>query len=346
MRSWRATGLAALAMVILAACGTPTASQPAGAGAPEKKHLVVAVGGQDQFIYLPLTLANQLGYFKDEGLEIEVANFSGGGKAAEALIGGQADVVTGFYDHTIDTQPVGEHLVMVCLYDRFPGLVLLVSKQSANQIKSIKDLRGKTVGVTARGSSTDFMVGYLLSKEGMKREDVNVTPVGTGAAFIAALQQNRIQAGVTVDPAATRILQAGDGVVLKDTRTPEGTKDVYGGNYPAGGNYTTVEFVKKNPNTVQHLVNASVRALRWIQTHTPEQIADKMPTAYYGGDRALYVASLTKTMPLFSPDGLIPADGPATVLNVLKLNNPKVASAQIDLKATYDMRFVQNAPKK
>lgn len=333
----------ALAALLLASCGT--SPSPTAAGAPEKKKVVVAVGGQSQFIYLPLTLAQQLGYFKDEGLEVDIQSLRGGGEAAKALIGGSADVVTGFYDHTIQTQPKGEHLVMVCLYDRFPGLVLLVSKRAAGQIQSVRDLKGKKIGVTAVGSSTHFMVGYLLSRNGLKLDDVTIVQAGTGGTFAAALK-NSIDAGVTVDPTATNLIESGEAVVLADTRTEQGTKTVYGGTYPAGGNYTTKEFIDKNPNTVQHLVNASVRALRWIQTHTPEQIADKMPSEFYGGNKALYVSSLTKTMPLFSADGRVPADGPETVKKVLAAFDKDVATAKIDLKATYDMRFVQNAPKK
>ncbi len=346
MRSWRAIAGSSLVALLMVSCGgTPSPSGAATTGAPEKKHLVVAVGGQSQFIYLPLTLAQQLGYFKDEGLDVEIQSLRGGSEAARALIGGSADVVTGFYDHTIQTQPKGEHLVMVCLYDRFPGLVLLVAKRAANQIQSVKDLRGKKIGVTAVGSSTHFMVGYLLSRNGLKLDDVTIVQAATGATFVAAIK-NTIDAGVTVDPTATTLIESGDAVVLADTRTPEGTKQVYGGTYPAGGNYTTAEFVKKNPNTVQHLVNASVRALRWIQGHKPEEIADKMPPEFYGGNKPLYLASLTKTMPLFSPDGRIPADGPDTVRKVLAAFDKDVATAQIDLKATYDMSFVDRAPKR
>jgi NitT/TauT family transport system substrate-binding protein len=332
--------------VVAGGCGAQTATQPTeGLGPPEKQKLVIAVGGQSQFIYLPLTLAKQLGYFKDEGLDVDIQSFRGGGEAAKALIGGSADVVTGFYDHTIQTQPKGEHLVMVALYDLFPGLVLLVSKRAFGQINSIKDLKGKKIGITATGSSTHFMIGYLLSRNGMKIEDVQVVTAGTGASFVAAMK-NTLDAGVTVDPTATTLIQSGEAKVLADTRTPEGTKDVYGGTYPAGGNYTTKEFIDKNPRTVQHLVNASVRALRWIQTHKPEEIADKMPPEFYGDNKALYVASLTQTMPLFSPDGLIPSDGPETVRKVLAAFDKDVANARIDLAATYDMRFVRNVPKK
>jgi len=345
MRGWRAIGAWTVLALVLAGCGASPSPSGATVGAPEKKHLVVAVGGVSQFIYLPLTLAKQLGYFQDEGLDIEIQSLRGGGEAARALIGGSADIVTGFYDHTIQTQPKGERLVMVCLYDRFPGLVLLVSKRAASQIQSVKDLRGKKIGVTAVGSSTHFMVGYLLSRNGLKLDDVTIVQAGTGATFASALK-NTIDAGVTVDPTATTLIDAGDAVVLADTRTPEGTRQVYGGTYPAGGNYTTADFVKKNPNAIQHLVNASVRALRWIQGHRPEEIADKMPADFYGGNKPLYVASLTKTMPLFSPDGRMPADGPDTVRKVLAAFDRDVANAQIDLRATYDMSFVDRAPKK
>src|SRR5262249_13809975 len=121
----------------------------------------MAVGGQTQFIYLPLTLADQLGYFKDEGLTVQIADLRGGSEALAALMGGSVDMVTGFYEHTIRARAQGKSLLMVALFDRYPGLVLMVGKKHFNEVASIRDLVGKPVGVTAPGSSTDQLVKYI-----------------------------------------------------------------------------------------------------------------------------------------------------------------------------------------
>jgi len=309
----------------------------------EKTKLKIAVGGQDQFIYLPATLALQLGYYKDEGLEVEIDNFSGGSKAEEALLGGSADVVTGFYDHTITLQAKQQKIETVALFDNFPGLVLLVGSKSADKIKSIADLKGKKVGVSALGSSTQYMLNYLLKRNNIPQDAVEVLAAGTGAPFRAALTGGNIDAGITVDPTATVILQAKEATVLADTRTTEGSQTTFGGTYPAGGFYLKNDFIAANPATVQHLINAGVRALQWIQTHSAEEIADKMPPEFYGGDKALYVASLKATLPLLSKDGILPADGPKTVQDVLAVSDDTVRNAKIDLSQTFTNDFAQKA---
>src|SRR3954470_11731284 len=78
------------------------------AQALEKPKVSIAGGGKNLFYYLPLTIAEQLGYFKDEGLQVEISDFAGGAKALQALVGGSADVVSGAYEHTINMQAKGQ----------------------------------------------------------------------------------------------------------------------------------------------------------------------------------------------------------------------------------------------
>src|SRR5215831_19538774 len=132
----------------------------------------MAVGGQTQFIYLPLTLANQLGFFKDEGLTVNISDLRGGSEALAAMMGGSVDIVAGFYEHTIRARAQGKRLVMVTLFDRYPGLVLMVGKQHLNEVHSIKDLIGKPVGVTAPGSSTDQLVKYILRQHDLNPQSI------------------------------------------------------------------------------------------------------------------------------------------------------------------------------
>lgn len=328
------------------ASGSATAGSPVAAAKPEKSKITIAVGGAEQFIYSPITLAKQLGYFKDRGIEVEIANFSGGAKAAEALIGGSADMVVGFYDHTIQTQPKGEKLQLVCLYDNFPGIVLMVNSKQADSIKSAADLKGKNVGITSAGSSTQFLLNYYLNKNGVQPDQVNVVAIGTGSTSIAAMEQGKVVAGMMVDPAATKVESTGVAKPLWDTRTEKDTTAQLGGPYPAGGVYSTVDFITKNPNTVQAIVTGSILALKYIQTHKPDEIAAQMPAEFVAGDKQNYLDSLQKDLPLFSTTGMMPANGPQNVLNVLKLSDPDVkAATNINLDATYTNKFVEVALK-
>jgi len=301
----------------------------------------MAVGGQTQFIYLPLTLADRLGYFKDEGIQVEISDLRGGSEALAALMGGSVDMVTGFYEHTIRARAQGKHLVMVTLFDRYPGLVLMVGKQHLHEVHSIKDLVGKPVGVTAPGSSTDQLVKYILRQNGLDPQSIPVVTGGT-ATMLAAFQQDRVWAGVTVDPLASKLERDGIARPLYDTRTEKGTVDIFGGPWPAGGFYTSAEFIQQRRDVVQSMVRAGVRVLRYLQEHSAEEIAAAMPETFWAGDRDQYIASLRGNLSMYSPDGLMPPEGPPNVLKTLSLVDERIPAAKVDLTQTYDNSFVQS----
>jgi len=288
---------------------------------------------------LPLTLADRLGYFNDEGLHVTISDLRGGSEALAALMGGSVDMVSGFYEHTIRARAQGKHLVMVALFDRYPGLVLMVGKKHVDQVRHIRDLVGKPVGVSAPGSSTDQLVKYLLRQNGLDPHSIPVVTSGI-STMLAALEQDRVWAGVTVDPLASKLERDGIATPLYDTRTEKGTVEVFGGPWPAGGFYTTAEFIEQNPETVRGLVNAAVRVLRYIQEHSAEDIAAAMPESFWAGDREHYVESLRGNLALYSPDGVMPENGPPSVLKSLSLVDEKIGKANVDLSQTYDNRFV------
>jgi len=311
-------------------------------GTSEMPALRIAVGGQAQFIYLPLTLAQQLGYYEEQGLGVEIADLKGGSEALAALVGGSVDVVCGFYEHTIRAQSQGKHLVMVVLFDLRPGMVLMLGKTHLNQVRSIRDLAGRPVGVTAPGSTTDAMLKYLLQQNGLHPQAIPAVTAGT-TTMIAAIEQDRVWAGITVDPVASKLSRDGTARPLYDTRTEEGTREVFGGPWPAGGLYTTVDFLEKNPRTVQALVNAAVKTLKFIRSHSAPEIASRMPEPFLAGDPDLYVASLEANLGMFSPDGLMPADGPANVLKTLGVLDPQITPDRIALEQTYDNGYAEKA---
>ena len=168
-------------------------------------------------------------------------------------------------------------------------------------------------------------------------------PVGAGNTFIAAMQQDKIQAGMTTEPTISRLLKTGEASVLVDMRTIEGTKQALGGTYPAASLYMDAAWVEANKETVQKLANAFVKTLKFINTHSAGEIADKMPKDFYVGDKEGYVKALADGKAMFTPDGVMPADGPKTVLSVLSAFKKDLQGKEIDLSKTYTTEFVKNA---
>ena len=312
----------------------------------EKSKVSIAVGGKNLLYYLPLTIAEQLGYFKDEGLQVEISNFAGGAKALQALIGGSADVTSGAYEHTIDMQAKGQMIKAFVLQGRAPQIVMGFSTKTMPDYKSIADLKGKKIGVTAPGSSTNMVANFVLAKVGLKPSDVSFVGVGTAAGALAAMRSGQIDAISNLDPVITMLQQKNDIKVIVDTRTMKDTLGLFGGPMPAATLYTTDAFIKKNPNTVQALTNAMVRALKWIQKAGPSDIIKVVPENYLLGDRALYIEAFLKCKEAISPDGLIPANGPATALRALQAFEPSLASKKIDLSTTWTNEFAKKANAK
>jgi len=304
------------------------------------------VGGKASLYYLPLTIAEQLGYFKDEGLTVSIADFAGGSQALRAVVGGSADVVSGAYEHTLNMQPKGQYLQCFVQQGRAPQIAIGISAARAKTYKSPKDLKGLKVGVSAPGSSTHMIVNYFISRDGLKPSDISVVGVGLGATAIAALKSGQIDAVSNTDPVMTKLEQDGDVKIIADTRTLKGTEQVLGGPMPAGCLYAPVDFIKKNPNTIQAMTNAIVRADKWIHTASPQDVLRTVPESYLLGDKALYLFSFNKVKEAISTDGVISDVGVKNVFKVIPSFNPEVKSSEIKLGLTYTNEFVKKANAK
>src|SRR4029078_6543473 len=316
-----------------------------GLAAAQSK-VTVAVGGGACLCYLPTVLARQLGEYEKAGLAVELVDLKGGSDALKAVLGGSADVVSGYFDHCVNLAAKKQELQSFVIYDRYPGLVLVVSPKHTNDIKSIKDLAGKKVGVSAPGSSTDFFLKYLLKKNGLDPTSAAVIGVGLGATAVAAMQQGQIEAGVVLDPSVT-VLQGShpDLKILADTRSQKDTLALFGGEYPGGALYTTVAWIKSHEKEVQALTTAIVNTLAWIHTHSPEEIMAKMPEEMVGNNKELYLAALKNTIPMYSETGKMDPNGADAVLAVFSEGSPEVAKANIDVSKTWTNKYVEQVKK-
>jgi NitT/TauT family transport system substrate-binding protein len=304
------------------------------------ERITLMVGGIDKIIYLPVKLAEQLGYFTGEGLDVELRSEWSGIHGVDVLLVGTVQGVVGFYDHTIYMQSKGKAVVSVIQFAQAPGEVELVSTRMTNSVRTMADLKDRALGVTGLGSSTQFLSRYLVLSAGLKQNQITFVPIGTGDAFIEAMNKGIVQAGMTTEPTASRLLNSGQARVLVDLRTPEDTAKALGGPYPASCLYMQTAWVNRHRPEVQKLVNALVRALRYIQTHTAAEIAAQVPPAFYAGDKATYVKALARSKPIFIPDGRMPENGPANVLRVLTRTEKSLQGKTIDLGSTYTLDFV------
>ena len=309
----------------------------------EKPKLVIAVGGKAAFYYLPLTIADQLGYFKAEGLDVVIDDFAGGSKALQAVVGGTADVCSGAFEHTIALQSKGQFYESFVLQGRAPQIVVGVSTRTMAHYRNLNDLRGKKIGVSVPGSSTNMVANLVLSRAGIRPTEVSYVGVGTGAGALTAMRAGEIDAISDVDPVMTMLEQKGDIRVIADTRTLKGTQEIFGGPMPAGCLYASSAFVQKNPNTCQALANAIVHGLKWLQTAGPGDIIKTVPESYLLGDRALYLATFEKVREAISPDGVMPAEGPKTALRALASFDPSIKPDKIDLQKIYTNTFALKA---
>jgi NitT/TauT family transport system substrate-binding protein len=330
---------------VLAICAALVSRSAASAApVPEKPEVHLAAAGVG-FPYLPFIIADSRGYFKKAGLDVEIGVFSGGAKALQAMMGGSADIVAGAYSNTITMAAKGQKLVSFVTLASCPGWVFGVTRASHGKVKTYADLKGMRIGVSSPGSSFHMGANYLLNKAGVKPGDVSIIGVGSSAGAIAAARSGQIDALMSNDPVATVLQGSGDLFPLAVMRDPAATRATLGGDYPEASVYTTRDFAAKYPKTVQAVTNAILEAERWMAQATPEQVAAAVPAQYALADKDVFVRAYANMQNCTSRDGLMTDAAAHTVHDVLAAFDPEIGKASIDLKATYDNHFVENADK-
>lgn len=341
-------GLLGAALVVsTAACGSSSGSgsgSPSASGSGGTDHVKLMVGGMNKQIYLPAILTQQLGFFAKHGLQVDMSDEPAGVDAETQMLAGNVDGVVGFYDHNIDLQGKHKSTESIVQFSQVPGEVELASTKTP--VNSFADFKGKSLGVTGLGSSTNFLTKYLATHSGLAPDDVHSVAVEAGDTFISAMEQGSIQGGMTTEPTISALLKKGDAKVLIDMRTAEGARAALGGTYPAACLYMTTDWVNNHKETAQKLADAFVDTLKWINTHSAAEIADKLPADYTSNaniSKDDYIKALDAGKAMFTADGVMPSDGPDTVLKVLNSFDPTVKGHQIDLAKTYTTEFVKNA---
>lgn len=333
--------LPALALMAALACGAAAAQTPT----LEKPELALAVGGSvSQMNKVAYAIALHKGFFREEGLTISPSAFASGTAALQALVGGSADVAELAYEHTLRMQTKNVALTCLIAFGRYPGNVLIVRKSLADSIRTIADLKGRTIGVSAPGASTQNFVAQLMERAGLPWKSATYISVGTGSSAVAAMRTGReVDALVNLDPAITELVDHNEAVILADSRTAEGSQAAFGGAYLADCLTVKTEFLRANPRTAQAVTNAVVRAMQWLKTASIDDIMAVLPKEYYRADEAVYRKSLQANLAAFTWDGLITPEAARNVLASISVLEPALRSARINPDLTYDNALVERA---
>ncbi len=312
----------------------------------EKSRIIISVDGKSSFAYLPLTIADQLGFFREEGLDLQINDYADAASAAQSMLSGTADVCSGSFERTLNLQSKNQMVKAFVLQSRTPQMAFALSTRNFSVHASMVDLRGKKIGVMAIDSSAGLMTSLLLARAGLKTQDVSLIPVGSMATALSAVRSGQIDALCSADPVMTMLEQKGDVKIISDTRTLRGASDLFGGSMPSACLYASNEFVLKHPNTCQALTHAIVHSLKWLQTAGPGDIIKVVPDSYLLGDRALYLAAFNKIRQCLSTDGFLPEDGPVTALKVLSRFEPSFQASKVDIKKTYTNVFASRSKER
>jgi NitT/TauT family transport system substrate-binding protein len=348
----KAASVAALAAALAACSSSASPNSSAGSNTPSGSNaaagsslptVTLMVGGIDKQIYLPYQLAQDLGFYKKYGVNVQLSTEQEGGVGAEtAMVSGQVDMAGAWYVHAIDFQAKGKSVVDVVQLSGAPGEREMCGKSTG--ITSPAQWKGKSLGVTDIGSGTDELTLYLAARYHLTSNQITRVGVGAGPTFLAALQHGRIVCGMTTQPTVGAIESQGIGTSVINLATTSGAQQWLGGAYPAAGVLARTDWVAAHQATVQKVVDALVATMHWIATHSAADIANAMPPAYVSNGlttKAAYIAELAQDKGQFLPDGMMPASGPATVLAIEKFIGN--VSGPINLSATYTNQYATAA---
>jgi NitT/TauT family transport system substrate-binding protein len=292
-------------------------------------------------VYIQVDLAKALGYFAEEGLDVNLLHFNGGAVAGAALVGGSTEVSANALDHVIKAKQQGKELRFIVSFTHLPGTPLVVNTKYRNEIKSPRDLRGRPVGVTAPGSATDLLTRYMMSKEGVKPEEMKIIGVGTNT-IIPAIENDQVAAAMGTDPWVTQLVKRGKGFLLVDLRTEKDTRAIFGGPYQLTGLLTRLDVIERRPAMIQKVVNALVKANRWMAANPVEKWADALPPELVG-DRATWIESFNASKETFTADSLPTREAVVNVLRTFEAVGQIPNATKMDPDGLIDTRFVKKA---
>jgi NitT/TauT family transport system substrate-binding protein len=324
--------IAAVLAGVLVACG--------GAPRPASLQTVRLAIHQDPVAFLPVRVAQTLGYYAQEGLALETAEVVGGAKAIQALIGGSVDVAAASMPDAVQLAVEGRDVRGFLLLYMRPTAALAVAPSLSGRIRTISDLKGRIVGVSALGSASHQILNFLLVSSGLSPDAVSTVSVGMSASSVAALEHGTVDAAVLLGSAIAAFERRQPGSrLLVDLRGPADAKQVFGSEVlPSLGFMAEERWLRANGDTARRLVRAIMRGMQWVRDHPAEDVREMIPESARM-TAAIDLQAIRQMQTVLSPDGLMPAGSPALIERFVAASNPKVKAGQIDIASIYTREF-------
>jgi NitT/TauT family transport system substrate-binding protein len=332
----RDSTVGALLMAAVVSGCTPRGADPA------LRDVRIALS-RDGITWLPIYIAQSLGYYREEGLSISISDVAGLSKGMEALLGGSVDVAASTPTLAVQVAAEGRPVQTFLSFSARPSIALVVAPAARAAIHSVSDLEGRRVGVSSPGSPTHLMVNYALVTNGVSPAQVSTISIAAGAASIAALEHRQVDAAALVGSAITVMEQRyPDLRILVDMRTAEGVEKAFGSaTFPSATLDATEEWLKDNNEAARRFVRATLKGMRWMRSHSPEEARTHIPEALRTTDASGDVAAIRLAQRNLSPDGAMPADGFDLARRVVAAANEKVRARPLDLTKLFTNEFVR-----
>jgi NitT/TauT family transport system substrate-binding protein len=328
-------------MLSMAMVASGVAAWPAwAANTSDARQVTVAMTARNSLYHLPLVLADRLGYFRQQGLQVNLVAHDSGAAGLGSVLQGKADVLAGAFEHVFGLQRKGHFFQAFVQMNNTPMLSLgVVAGPSAP--RAWPDLKSARIGVSALESGTHWMSRSWLLHHGVQPQDVLFVEVGTSAAALGALWEGQVDALCNPDPVMHWLEQRGEIRLIAEARTPSGTQQLAGGALPGGCLMAREEYLRRHPQVALALADGVVQALRWLQTAGPTDLFKTVPVAPWMADRAIYLGALDKLHDAYSRDGQIQEDA---VFNAWRLHAraaTQLPSSRSQLARTFTHAFVK-----
>ena len=312
---------------------------------PQK--VTIALAAKTSLFHLPLVLADQLGMFKNEGLQIDWLECESGLQAVQMALNGQADVVSGAFEHTLDLQARGLNYRAFVLQGRAPQMSVGLATRKALAIKSLADLKSLKMGISSLGSGTHWLAQQWLLKSKLAAENVHFIELGsTTGQLVEAVRGGSVDALCHIDPVMHYLEQKNDLRILADTRTLVSSQRMFGGPMLSACLFGKGEFLQKRADVALTLTRGVVRALQWLKTAGPSDILKMVPSHNWMGDRAIYLGALENVRDTYSLDGMFSKESLQTAWRARASRVSTDRANWTTLEKTYTNEFTLIAKRK
>jgi NitT/TauT family transport system substrate-binding protein len=281
------------------------------APATAQTRLTVAFPGPLNISYLPIDLAPKIGADKAEGVELVLRHTGGGGVALQQLQAREADFAVAGAPAAMSAKANGNDVVAIASVDDLTLFVLMVRSDLKRDVRRVRDLAGRVIGVNTSSLSSKTtsqqLAELLLKNDGISPGHVRIVPGGQSWDEQSALIRTKAADAILGDePFASRLRDDGQVFFLVNLADAADAEKIPGAGFLHAAVETRSDVLRDSPKKAEKMVAVVRRTLAWMASHTPEEIVAALQIGEAPAREAL-LKSLRRYSRLYSPDGRLSA---------------------------------------